>query len=318
MGEPRIPDFFLVGHHKSGTTALYEMLRQHPEIFMPDLKEPWFLASDMQRRFEQPWDYVRPKSLDEYLSLFASAASNQRVGEASATYLWSRTAAARIAELQPDARIVAIFREPAGFLRSLHQTFLRGRVESVHSFRRALALEGSRSAGRRIPRRSHLPQLLLYSEHVRYVEQLRRYHAQFPPEQVLVLIYDDFRADNLATVRSVLRLLEVDERLPIVATEANVTNRTIRSAEAAAVLDSVSKGSNPASRALKQTIKALTPADHRRRAFSKIRRVLVTAELPPPDERLMAELRRRCAPEVLALSDYLGRDLIALWGYDQL
>ena len=36
----------------------------------------------------------------------------------------------------------------------------------------------------------------MYSDHVRYVEQLRRYHDVFPPEQVLVLIYDDFRADN--------------------------------------------------------------------------------------------------------------------------
>ncbi len=43
----------------------------------------------------------------------------------------------------------------------------------------------------------------MYSEHVRYVEQLRRYHAVFPAEQVLVLIYDDFRADNEATLRRV-------------------------------------------------------------------------------------------------------------------
>ena len=47
----RIPDFFIVGHAKSGTTALYEMLRRHPEIFMPDAKEPWFFASDMRPRF---------------------------------------------------------------------------------------------------------------------------------------------------------------------------------------------------------------------------------------------------------------------------
>ena len=40
----RVPDFFIVGHAKSGTTALYEMLRAHPQIFMPDLKEPKFFA----------------------------------------------------------------------------------------------------------------------------------------------------------------------------------------------------------------------------------------------------------------------------------
>ncbi len=84
----------------------------------------------------------------------------------------------------------------------------------------------SRSARRRgehIPPCSPRPQGLLYSEHVRYVEQLRRYHAVFAREQVLVLIYDDFRADNEATVRRVLRFLDVDDTAPIEAVEANPT-----------------------------------------------------------------------------------------------
>ena len=67
--------------------------------------------------------------------------------------------------------------------------------------------------------------MLLYSDHVRYVEQLRRYHEAFPPEQVLVLIYDDFRADNEGTVRRVLRFLEVDEDAPIDVDDANPTIR---------------------------------------------------------------------------------------------
>ncbi len=44
LGQGRVPDFFIVGHPKCGTTALYEMLRRHPQIFMPDIKEPWFFA----------------------------------------------------------------------------------------------------------------------------------------------------------------------------------------------------------------------------------------------------------------------------------
>src|SRR5437867_3473853 len=50
--QQRLPDFFIVGHHKSGTTALYEMLRGHPEIFMPALKEPRFFAEDLRAQFE--------------------------------------------------------------------------------------------------------------------------------------------------------------------------------------------------------------------------------------------------------------------------
>ena len=64
---------------------------------------------------------------------------------------------------------------------------------------------------------------LLYSERVRYVDQLRRYHEVFAPEQVLVLIYDDFRDDNESTVRTVLRFLEVDDSGPIELVRANPT-----------------------------------------------------------------------------------------------
>src|SRR6202035_3164545 len=109
-----------------------------------------------------------------------AALPERRVGEASPGYLLSRTAAASIADLQPNARIIAILREPASFLRSLHLQFLRTYVETESDLRRALALEPDRRQHRHVPRYTYWPQALLYSEHVRYVEQLRRYHAVFP------------------------------------------------------------------------------------------------------------------------------------------
>src|SRR5712672_1051216 len=109
----RMPDFFIVGHHKSGTTALYQMLRSHPQIYMPDLKEPWFFAEDMRPRFQPPRSAPPFETLDAYLELFQDAGPGQRIGEASSSYLWSRTAASSIAALRPDARIIAILREPA-------------------------------------------------------------------------------------------------------------------------------------------------------------------------------------------------------------
>ena len=197
----RVPDFFILGHPKSGTTALYEMLRRHPQIFMPALKEPAFFATDLRSRFQRKAAGPLPVTLAQYLSLFDAAAPEQLVGEASSSYLVSAHAARAIAELQPGARLIAILREPASFLRSLHLQLLQNHIETERSLRRALALEPARRQGRRIPRRSPRPQALLYSERVRYVEQLRRYRAVFPEEQLLVLIYDDFRAENEATVR---------------------------------------------------------------------------------------------------------------------
>src|SRR5579864_7934349 len=104
---PRLPDFFIVGHAKSGTTALYEMLRDHPQIFMPDMKEPWFFSTDMRPRFPPPRSGPAPETLEEYLALFRDAGPHQRAGEASSSYLWSRTAAQGIAGVAPQARIIA-------------------------------------------------------------------------------------------------------------------------------------------------------------------------------------------------------------------
>jgi hypothetical protein len=312
----RTPDFFLVGHHKSGTTALYEMLRRHPQIYMPDLKEPRFLASELASPRQTGGKTRHPQTLDEYLALFAAAAPEQRVGEASATYLWSRTAAERIAELEPGARIIAILREPASFLRSLHLTYLRINFEDEKDLRKAMSLESARREGKRIPARSHLPALLQYSDQVRYVEQLTRYREAFPPEQVLVLIYDDFLSDNETTVRSVLRFLQVDDRKSLQPIQANVTTWSVRSQPTEDLLRSVALGRGGVARLANSAAKAVTTRRLRSAAMRAIRRRVVVSEPPPPDEQLMLELRRRFKPEVMALSEYLDRDLVALWGYD--
>ncbi len=315
-GERVVPDFFIVGHAKSGTTALYEMLRAHPEIFMPERKEPWFFAEELHER-TPPRPGGTPETLEDYLAWFEDAPPGQRVGEASALYLWSRTAARRIAQVCPDARIIAILREPASFLRSLHLQFIQTYVETEPELRKALALEPARRLGEQVPRHTYWPQALLYSDHVRYVAQLRRYHEVFAPEQILVLIYDDFRNDNEATVRQVLRFLEVDDALPIETLDANPTVR-VRSQRLNELVHGLSVGHGPVSRTAKAGVKALTPRRLRRGALGATQRHLVFSEPKPADEELMLELRRRFADEVAALSEYLGRDLRALWGYDSI
>src|SRR5581483_8948833 len=82
-----VPGFFVVGHAKSGTTALYEMLRRHPQIFMPELKETQFFARELHPRVAPSRRH--PESLADYLALFADAAPDQLAGEASPSYLRS-------------------------------------------------------------------------------------------------------------------------------------------------------------------------------------------------------------------------------------
>ena len=315
----RVPDFFIVGHAKCGTTALYLMLKRHPQIFMPDVKEPRFFATDLRSRFERPGAPPKPlHTLDGYLSLFADAEPGQRLGEASPQYLRSPAAPRGIAELRPDARIIAILREPASFLRSFHLQMVSSNVESQRDFAKALALEGARRRGKRIPRRSHHPDALLYSEHVRYVEQLRRFHEIFPSENVLVLIYDDYRQDNEEVVRKVLRFLEVDDLAPVRALDTKPL-KAVRSLKLHHLANAARLArTNPqAAGRLGRVVNALTPRQLQSDAFRAHWRRIVYRVPRPPDESFMLELRRRFKPEVVALSEYLDRDLVTLWGYDR-
>jgi hypothetical protein len=300
--ERRAPDFYVVGHPKSGTTALYEMLRSHPQVFMPELKEPRWFATDLRARFGG--DGWLPQTLDQYLDLFAPAGAGQITGEASPSYLRSKVAAGLIAQARPDARIIAILREPAGFLRSLHLELVQNHVEHEQDLRRALEAERPGEDG-----------LLRYSDRIAYVEQLRRYHEVFPREQVLVLIYDDFRADNAGTMRGVLRFLGVDDAVPIEPVQANPTVH-VRSMRLDRLVRSAYAGRNPLTRAAKSAVKAAAPR-LQGESLHALRRRLLYVRPKPQDEQLMAELRRRFRGEVVALSDYLGRDLVTEWGYDR-
>ena len=313
-GSGRLPDFFVVGHPKSGTTALAAMLSQHPQIFI-GLKEPRFFVPEMRLR-----DFRRvpetPKDLDEYKAWFAGAAPEHIVGDVSPAYLWSKHAAELIAQARPEARIIAFLREPASFLRSLHMQWLQSYCEVEGDFQKALALEEPRRRGENMPLDTYWPNVLFYSEHVRYVEQLRRFHERFPRERVLVLVYDDFKDDNEATVRSVFRFLEVEE-IPIRVRWAKPTVR-VRTPRLYSVLRRLTVADHGVFAALNKSIKALTPMRARQGLLHTVRKRFVYAEPGAPDEAFMAELRQRLKPEVVALSEYLDRDLVSLWGYDEM
>lgn len=313
-GDGRTPDCFIVGQPKSGTTALYEILMQHPQVFVPPRKEPRFFAQELLDR-DPPRPGGTPQTLAEYRSWFSGARDDQRVVDTSPFYLWSPTSAQRIAEVQPEALIVAILREPASLLRSLHLEMVRAYVETETDFRRAIELEPTRRCGERIPRNTYWPALLMYSDQVRYVKQLSRFQEHFPPEQIEVLIYDEFRADNDGTVRDVLRFFGVDDSVPLEAREANPTAR-VRSRHVHEMVHAVSVGHGPFSRGAKAAVKAVTPERLRRQALYSAQQKLVFAEPEKPDAQFMAELRERYRPEVASLGEYLGRDMLALWGYE--
>jgi hypothetical protein len=294
----RRPDFFIVGAPKSGTTALYEYLRQHPEVFMSDPKEPNYFGADLERRRSPRID------LDEYLSCFAAAGDAKRVGEASVRYLQSRTSAQEIAAFAPGGQAIIMLRDPVEMMHAMHGELVYIGAEDIADFGEALAAEEDRRAGRRIPPGANKPAALLYRESARYAEQVERYFSALGRERVLVVIYDDFRDDTAGSYRRVLDFLEVD---PSFVPSMEVVNPSKR----------------PRSRLLTRFIAsppgwlrriagAILPKRQRKRLF---RRALAlnsrTAPRQAMDPELRARLKAEFAPEVHRLGELIGRDLSA-------
>ncbi|MEM8556263.1 MAG: sulfotransferase [Bacteroidota bacterium] len=311
------PSFFIVGNSKSGTTAMSRFLEQHPDLFVCRPEEPNFFATDFCRD-PDPTGLFHPRPEADYLAMFEEAQPGQRCGEASACYLYSEEAIANIAAFDPDARLIAIFREPVSFLRSYHVQLLKNPIkegESEQDFERALALEAARRRGEQIPEGCLVPEFLFYSERVRYAEHLARVYQHVPKEQVLVLIYEDFRRDNPGTVRRVFEYLGVDPDFAPAFEQHNNGGQVVKSRRAQGLVHQLEHGRGPFG-AVKRLAQAVVPAPVRKRlvkaAYQKA--VLRTAERP--DEALVAYLKQQFLPEVAAFSTLIGRDMVAEWGYD--
>ena len=290
------PDFFIVGAPKCGTTAMNGFLEQHPEIFIPDIKEVHFFGKDL----EITKGALRDES--RYLALFGPATREKRLGEASVWYLYSRTAAQEIFEFNPDARIVVMLRNPPEMLYSQHSQFLYNGNEDILDFREALAAEPDRKAGQRVPASAHFAEGLFYSDTVKYAEQLGRYLELFGSERVHVILYDDFRADLPGTYRRLLQFLGVsDDFLP----EFAVVNPNKR-ARSRLLRDFVQ--TPPES--VKRLSRLLFPRSVRQRVMRGLDQANIRYEARAPlDPALKADLERRFAPEVEKLERLLGRSL---------
>jgi Sulfotransferase family len=297
------PDFFIVGAPKSGTTALYSYLNQHPDVFLPARKDLPFFGQDLDLRFS--WHYGREhERLDQYLSWFSAAAGVKRIGDACVWYLLSTCAAEEIRAFAPHARIVAILRNPADMMYAQHSQFLTNLNENLPDFADALAAEVERAKGRRIPRHAHLPRGLQYRETARYAEQIERYFSAFGRERVHVLLYDEFCSNTADEVRKVLQFLGVDDSAPLNLKVVNA-NRSVRSR----LLQRIAMA--PPTR-LEAVYHGLTPKVTHGVAARAVERLNLREEpRPQMDCALRSRLVDEMASDVRRLSELLDRDLSA-------
>ena len=204
------PNFFLIGGPKCGTTALARYLSDHPSVFLTEPKEPYYLAEDLRPMASSLFGI---RTDDDYDRLFAAADPDRHnaVGEATTLYLSSPSAAQAIAGRYPDARLIAMVRDPVEVAAAYHMQMTVTFRDDVEDFATAWDACDSRRAGAEVPPACKVPRMLWYDEIPRFGRQLDRWHRHFPAEQLLVLSFDDFRRDPAAVYRTALDFLDLPD-----------------------------------------------------------------------------------------------------------
>ena len=223
---PALPNFFIVGAPKAGTTSLYRYLKQHPEIYMSPVKEPSYFASEIRiENLSEPFKrHVRRQSphLREYVdngkppdpyawlvlnwhdyeSLFQRVKDQKAIGEATVSYLWSETAAANIHARIPDAKIVMVLRDPAerAFSHYMHQ-LAEGLTRSTFREHIEQAASGTRR---------EISALHPFLELGLYYEQVKRYLDLFPRENIRIYWYEEAWRQPGQLLADLFRFLNVD------------------------------------------------------------------------------------------------------------
>ena len=312
-----LPDFFVIGAAKAGTTSLYALLDQHPDIFMPEVKEPEFFARDDL--------YDTGAGLKAYESTYDAAGPGQLIGEASTLYSLSPLfpqAAARIHAHVPQAKLIYVLREPVKRAYSFYQQIIKNyqnatRDYAVHrSFEEFVLPERHAQAGPRdkvfSAYNAHLPdvpELCLAGSD--YLAQIEAYLVHFDRSQFLFLKFEDFVADRPAALARITEFLGLSS-LPEAVIGKDEVPRNVSSAHfnkmgADARVQGLQKRLGPL-----WAFGTLLPTPLRRRLRAGMDHVpaATPAHLPSPmAAETRALLEARFAPQVDRLSEVTGLDL---------
>lgn len=223
-----IPNFFVIGAAKSGTTMLYECFTRHPDIFMSPIKEPHYFSTDIDpNRFRD--DYARTliksaslkqyldsnqeeeifnafvRERTDYLKLFKKHRSEKAIGEISNTYLFSSVAAKNIHDFNPDAKIIVQLRNP------VKRAFSHYLMDVKMGFTNLSFLDAIEADFNNTNKGWGISSLLV--EIGLYCQQIRRYIEEFGENRVYVSIFEEFVRDSESHLKDIYRFLGVDEEV---------------------------------------------------------------------------------------------------------
>ena len=197
----RVTDFFIAGAPKCGTTALFDYLAAHPDVYIPPCKEPNYFCSDLK--------IPGVSTSGDYQALFAQAPPRALTGDASAMYLYSEVAIGQIMAHNPAAKIIVMVRHPVTAALSLYGALRSHGHENAPDFEHAWRLQGERLLGRGLPPRWPDPKTLQYGAIYRYAPQLRRLLSHVARTQCLFLVYEEFFAEPGRQFGRVLEFLNL-------------------------------------------------------------------------------------------------------------
>lgn len=211
------PNFVIIGAAKSGTTAVWHYLKQHPKIYMSPLKHTRFFAFEVENpgfigpppkqrgpTAQNPGMPYAITDIDVYHALFDGVRDEVAVGEASHSYLYQPRAAERIRGYAPGMKLIAILRNPADRAFSHYRQMVRDGREPIDDFVRALDEEGARVRDNWWPD-FHYVQIGLYHA------QLQRYFDLFRRDQIKIYLYEDLNSNPSGVLQDVFRFLGVDD-----------------------------------------------------------------------------------------------------------
>lgn len=204
-----LPNFLVIGASKSGTSSLNNLLQQHADIFMSEVKEPhYFCLKGSGMRMAGPGDQRRlarvTAELEAYQGLFRGSEGSAAVGEASTNYLYDPEAARLIRKTLPEVRLICLLRDPVERAYSAYRHVRRDGDEDAPSFLEGLQREGQRRA-------RGFDYLWWYRECGFYSRHLEVYTSLFDPEQVLLLPFSELAGGKVnALMEKVERFLELE------------------------------------------------------------------------------------------------------------
>ena len=201
----RFPDFFLIGAPRCGTTSLSRYLADNPQVCFSRPKEPHYFSLFAPHA---SLDDLETAYLARYFSHYRE--SHKAIGEGSVSYLYSPYAIQRILRVNPQAKFIAILRNPLDMLASYHLRMRFTVMEDVEDFATAWSLQEVRARGERIPKHCLDPHLLLYREVASFGLQVERLYQLVGRDRSLVLLFDDLVRDPLAVYRQVLTFIGVE------------------------------------------------------------------------------------------------------------